>query len=872
MSTKDRRPRPDLDDLDGEIRDHIEAETLDNLARGMSEDAARTAAIRKFGNVARVKEDVRAVWVARWLDQLRQDVRDAVRHLRRNPAFSLAIVATLSLGIGLTTAIYSVVNALLLRPLAYAHPERMVWLSTRAKDSSRDIMNSIDWAVWHSQATSLEHMIAYDNGDATLVVGGEASRLRIVSASDGFWQVTGAQPVLGSLPVDAEVPALAITNRVFVEQFQSDPTVIGRLVSVDGRPATIAAVLPQNYHPQLQTFGVIVDLDSVEPGAYRLMRVDPAPQAITPTTAVHIFHAIGELKAGVTIEQARAEIDAIHVREQRDHPTPFGATSAVVMPLPDKIVGPSRRALTILLASSFVVLLITCANVANLLLAGGAARRKEIALRMALGSGPLRVVRGLLAESLTYAVLAGIGGVLLSLWLVNVVIAIIGAGVPRLTETRLDVGVLGVAAAISIGTAVLFGIGPALTLLATNMQEVLKDGGRTMAASRRVIITGRAMVAVQVALTIVLLAGAGLMLKSVWRMTSYPAGFAPDQLLTMRLDIRGPQYRDQKARHDLAAALVARAKSMPGVRDAAITTGRGSMMLVIKDGEGIPPPGERERRAAPVSSVSPGFGPLLGMSLVSGRWFNDLDAPGVAIINESLARRDFKDTDPIGKRIRVPWLGQNRLGTIVGVARDLKYAAIDADAAPELFFHYADAPFFSITLVMRVDGDPIAAAPAIRKALSAIDPTQSLYNVKTLEEVLSESIAPRRFNLLLLGTFAVVALVLAALGVHGVVAYAASERTREIGIRMALGAGRWNVVRMMVAQGMWSVVAGLFVGLFGAWAATRLIAGLLYGVQPHDTATFTVTTLALGSIACLACVVPAVKAALVDPVMALRAE
>jgi putative ABC transport system permease protein len=600
--------------------------------------------------------------------------------------------------------------------------------------------------------------------------------------------------------------------------------------------------------------------------------VDPPPHVITAMTPVRVYQAIGELKAGVTIDQARAEIDAIHAREQRDHPTPFGTTSVVVTPLQDKIVGPSRRALGILLAASFVVLLITCANVANLLLSRAAERRKEIALRMAVGSGPLRIVRQLLAESLAYSVLGGIGGVLLSWWLVNTVIAVIGAGVPRLTETQLDVGVLAVAAATSIGTALLFGIGPAVALLVTNVHEVLKDGGRTASASRRVMVTGRAMVAVQVALTIVLLAGAGLMFKSVWRMTRYPAGFAPDQILTMRLDIRGPQYRDQKARHDFVAALVSRAKSMPGVSDAAITTGRGSMILVIKEGEGIPPPAERERRAAPVSSISPGFGPLLGMSLLNGRWFNDLDSPGVVIINESLARRDFKDTDPIGRRIRIPWLGQNALGTIVGVARDLKYAAIDADAAPELFFHYADTPFFSVTLVMRVDGDPIAAAPAIRKALSAIDPTQSLYNVKTLEDVLSDSIAPRRFNLLLLGTFAIVALVLAALGVHGVVAYAVSERTREIGIRMALGAERWNVVRLMVAQGMWSVVAGLVVGLVGAWAATRLIAGLLYGVQPHDTATFAVTTLTLGSIASLACVVPALRAALVDPVTALRAE
>ena len=864
--------RPDLDDLDREIRDHIEADTRENVARGMSEDQARAAAIRKFGNVTRVREDVRAVWMPGWLDRVRQDARDAWRYVRRNPPFSFAIVVMLALGVGLTTAIYSVVNAVLLRPLAYAHPERMVWLSTRAKDSSHEIMSSIDFALWQSQATSLEHMIAYDTDEATLVVNGEASRLRIVVASQGFWQVTGAQATFGTLPTDADSQALAVTHRLFVEQFQGDPGVIGRSISVNGQPATIAAVLPETFHPQLPTAGVLVDLDTTQPGAYRMMRVDPPPRVITATTGVRIYQVIGELKAGVGIEQARAEIEAAHAREQRDHPPPFGTSSAVVTPLQDKIVGPSRRALGILLSASFVVLLITCANVANLLLSRAAERRREIALRMSLGSGRARIVRQLFAESVAYAVLGGIGGVWLSRWLVNTVIAVIGPGVPRLTETQLDVGVLAVAAAMSIGTALLFGIGPALALVVTNLQDVLKEGSRTATASRGVMIAGRGMVAVQVALTIVLLAGAGLMFKSIWRMTTYPAGFTPDQILTMRLDIRGPQYRDQKPRHDFAAALVSRTKTIPGVADAAITTGRGSIMLVLKEGEGIPPPNERDGRSAPVSSISSNFGPLLGMSLVSGRWFNDLDSPGVAIINETLARRDFKDTDPIGRRIRMPWLGPDGLATIVGVARDLKYAAIDADAGPELFFRDTDTPISSITLVMRVAGDPVAAAPAIRKALRAIDPTQSFYDVKTLEDVLSDSIAPRRFNLLLLGTFAIVALVLAALGVYGVVAYAVSERTREIGIRLALGAERANVVRLMVAQGMWSVVAGLGVGLFAAWAATRLIASLLYGVQAHDIATFALTTLALVVIACLACVVPAVKAALVNPVIALRTE
>lgn len=866
------RRTPDLDDLDREIRDHIEAETLDNMARGMSDADARSAAIRKFGNVTRVKEDVRGVWVPLWVDQVRQDARDAVRYVRRNPAFSFAIVVTLALGIALTTAIYSVVNAVLLRPLTYAHPDRVVSLATRGKDGGPEFMNSIDFANWRSQANSLAHMIVYDQVDATIVVGGEASRMRIVAASDGFWQVTGAQPVLGALPSANETQMLVLTHRVFREQFHGDAGVIGRAVTIDGRQATIGAVLPEDLQPQLVSFSFGPNPDRVEAAAYRLQAVQPPPTGRGPGTQVRIYQAFGELKEGVSIEQARAEIEAIHNREQREHPTPMGASTAVVVPLRDKIVGPSRLALGVLLTASIVVLLITCVNVANLLLSRSAERRKEIALRMSVGSGPLRVVRQLLAESLGYAMLGGIGGVLLATWLVNAVVSLMGPAVPRLAETTLDLGVMAVTMAMSIGTALLFGVGPATALAFTNVQEVLKEGGRSVSASRRVIITGRAMVAVQVALTVVLLAGAGLMFKSVWQMTSYPPGFAPDRILTMHVDFRGPQYKDQRVRHDYASAVLAKAQSLPGVRQAAITTGRESTMLVIKEGEPIPPPEQREARAAPVSSISAGFGPLLGMSLVRGRWFNEVETPGAVIVNESLARRFFSTGDALGGHIRLPWLGEDRFGTIVGVAGDLKYATIDADTGPELFFHHTDSPLFGITVAMLIDGDPLVAAPAIRKELAAIDPTQSFYDARTMEQALAQSIAPRRFNLLLLGTFAVVALVLAALGVYGVVAYAVAERTQEIGIRLALGAERAQVVRMIVSQGMKSVLAGIAVGLVAAFAATRLIAGLLYGVGSHDAPTFAIATLLLAAIAFAACAAPALRAAFVDPVVALRAE
>jgi predicted permease len=876
------RRRPLLGDLDREIRDHLEAEIEENIARGMSEEAARQAALRKFGNVTRVKEEVRGVWVPRWADHVGQDARDAVRRLRRNPVFAVAIIATLALGIGLTTTIYSVVQAVLLKPLSYPHPDRVVWLTTQAEGNSRpqpreplgnpEMVNELDFAAWQAEATLFEHMIAYIHADATLVAGGEASRARVVSASEGFWDLAGARPVLGGLPSAKDRQVLVLSDRLFRGQFHGDPRVIGQAVTIDGQPMTIGAVLAPDFRPQLPDPGWRPGLDRLEPDAYRGLLIQPPAGPPNRSMMVRIFQAIGELRPDVTIEQAHAELEAIHTRNRQRSPQPFGASSARLITLQEKIVGSSRFALGVLLAAAICVLLVTCANVANLLLSRTSARQKEIALRMSMGSGPLRVIRQLLAESVAYALLGGVGGVVLARWLIDLGVGLMGPAIPRLTETTLDVRVLGVAMAVSLGTALVFGLGPAVALCRTNVQEVLKDGARTASVSPRRRHAGRAMIAVQLALTVVLLVGAGLMLKSVWRMTSYPAGFAPDQILTMRVDFRGPRYRDDRARHDYAESLLARAQSLAGVRDAAITTGPESTMRVIKEGEPFPFPGNPESRAARVSAVSPDFGRIVGMPLLSGRWFEEIEATEVVMINEALARRDYPGMDPVGRRILLPWLGDDVFGTIVGMVGDLKYSRIDADAVPEVFFHHARTRLFGVTLTLRIDGDPLAAAPGITKALAVVDPSQSIFSVQTMETALAESIAPRRFNLLLLGTFALVALVLAVLGVYGVVAYAVAERTHEIGIRLALGAKRQRVVRMIVGDGMLSVLGGLAIGLLAAVAATRLLAGMLYDVDPADPTTFVLITLMSGAIAFIACAAPALNAARVDPVIALRAE
>lgn len=857
--------RPDLDDLDREIADHIDAETLDNIAQGMSETDARAAALRKFGNITRVKEDVRDVWIAAWWDHCRQDARDAWRRVRRSPGLAIAVAGTLALGIGLTTAIFSVVNAVLMRPLAYVNPERTVWLSTvDPRDNTEGMLSGFDFADWRAQSTTLARAVAYSFWDATVVASPYTGRWRILSASDGFWAMTGAQPVLGTLPPADREDVLILTHHTFRDRFGSDPHVIGRVITVGGESATIGAVLPEGFAPQLPAWQWRPGVDQIAIDAYRGLR-PPAPgQNRRAVQQAPIYLAIGELAAGVSLEQARAELATIHKGIDRGE---WAATSVAVTPLRDKVTGEARFALQLLLAAALCVLLITCANVANLLLSRASARQREIALRMSVGGGRLRLVRQLLAESLAFAVLGGLLGIMVAWALVRTIVGALAPSIPRLAETTVDTRVLAFAAALSCVTALVFGLGPALALSRTNALDLLRGSSRT--ASPRVRVAARASMVLQLALTVVLFSTAGLLLKSVWQMTSYPPTLDPGQVLMVRVEFAGEAYREPAPRTAYVDALLERARQLPGVRQAAVTTDQGSWTVVIKEGQ--PVPEDRAAHSATVSSVSPGFGPLLGLSLVRGRWLSDNGQRGEVLINEALARQDFPGVDPIGQRLQLPWV-DNRLGTIVGVVQDLKYARIDADAEPELFVHYKHTRLFGVTLALRLDGDADAALPTVVKALADIDPTQALFAVNTLEQRLSQSIAPQRFNLVLLATFAVVALVIVVLGIYGVVAYTVSARTQEIGIRVALGAYQRQVVGMIVRQAMSSVALGLAAGLVLSALAARLVATLLYDVAPTDAPTLAAVTALLAAIAVAASTVPALKAAVVDPTIALRAD
>ena len=544
-----------------------------------------------------------------------------------------------------------------------------------------------------------------------------------------------------------------------------------------------------------------------------------------------------------------------------------------VTPLPDRLVGEARVSLRVLLAAVAFVLLIACANVAHLLLARASARQKEMAIRIAVGAGRARVFRQTLVESLGLALLGCAAGLLLARWAIAVIVRVGGEAVPRLAESSIDGRVVALALGTALAAAVVFGSGSALSLWTANIHDVLKDGARTSSASSRGVRARSVLVGLELALAVVLLSGAGLMVKSFWRMHTHPAGFDPGRILTMRVDFSGPQYlneSDQARQRAYLDALLRRLRSVPGVQAASIHT-HGDLILANLTVEGAPPV-SRDQPQPPVllNATSAAFAGVMGLRVVSGRWITDTEPAPVIVLNESLARRLFGSDDSVGRRVR---LAPSSYATIVGVVADLRYAKLDESPEAELYSPYSQAPgFYRQTLVIRTAGDPLATAPAIRKIVSDTDKTRSPYDMMTLEQTLSDSILPRRFNLLLLATFAATALLMALIGIYGVIVYSVAQRTHEIGVRMALGAQRQEVLRLVVGQGMRIALVGLVIGLAAASGLTRLMASVLYDVEPTDPQTFAAVAAVLVATAFGACWGPARKAALADPVIALRYE
>ncbi|HYL75227.1 MAG TPA: ABC transporter permease [Bryobacteraceae bacterium] len=851
--------------LDRDIREHIEMETRDNIDRGMAPDEARLAALRKFGNVLRVTEETRAVWRWGWAERMLQDTRYALRGLRRNPVFAAVAILTLALGIGMNTAVFGVVSAVLIKPLPYPDAGRLVWLANYNRRFHFEASSSADFYDWRAQAQSFEAMTGYGTVDSTVQDGDQSAKHAFVSITPEFWRMAGVKPAMGRLFTESERNVVVLTWRMFEQRFAADPRVLGRVIRVDGRQETIIGVLPKDFR-----FVLPSPLAGGMTGEAEVF----TPNIITPDLQARggsllIMFVVGKLKPGVPIEKARAELETIQARIARDNPKMAGFYSVAEMrvtPLQEKLVGGSRRALVILLAAVGFVLLIACANLGNLLLARATARQREIAIRAAIGAGRKRLLWHFLVEGLTLAMLGGAAGLAIARGANALLLRLSPAAIPRLSEVGIDWRVLLFALAISLFSGVVFGLAPAFSISTKSLHAVLKGGARSVSTGAAGMHLRRVLVAAELAMALILLTGAGLMVKSFSRMYSHPASFEPEKIGLMKVFLSGPAYREKAAAIAYAQRLIERVSAVPGVQAVALTNESGSGGVDL-DG----PPRFPQGQAPQVyfRAASSGYPRVVGIPLVKGRWITDDEPSPVVMVNETFVRRILANEEPLGQRIRI----HNVLSTIVGVAGDLKISRLDADPDPEVMIPYNQTSVFRrLDVLVRTPGKPAAILPDVRKAVQQLDPTQPPYGVTTLEGALTESIAPRRFNLLLLGTFAASAVLLALIGIYGVMSYAVTQRTQEIGIRMALGARRKEIVRMVVGQGMAVALTGIAVGVAAAFGLTRLMASLLFDVKPNDPLTFAAVAIALTATALLASCIPALKAARVDPLLALRYE
>ena len=857
------------DDLERDIREHIELETRDNVERGMSPEAARFAALRKFGNVALAAEDTRAVWRWMWLDRFRQDIRHALRGLRRNPAFAAVSILTLALAIGMNAAVFSVVSATLIKPLPYPEPNRLMWVAMYSSRFHFEASSAPDFSDWRSQTHSFDKMAGYGTVDRTVQDGSESSKHSFVWTTPEFWSIAGAHAALGRLFSAADRNVVVLTWRMFEQQFASDRRVVGKTVRVDGRSTTIIGVLPAEFRflPPGATGGL---LNGMSGEAEAFTPVILTPELQRRGGPMLLMFVVARLKPGISRQQALAELQNLEARTVSQYPAMrdfYTASQLRVVPLQEKLVGESRRALLILLAAVGFVLLIACANLGNLLLARATTRRREMAIRSAIGAGRGRLLRYFLVEAIALAMPGAAAGLVLARAAVALLVRLSPAAVPRIAEVAIDWRVTVFTIAASFLAALIFGCVPVFSLPAGSLYAVLKDGGRA-SGSRNALRLRQILVAAELALALVLLMGAGLMVKSFARMYNHPTSFEPEKIGIAKVFLSGPAYRDSERGATLAYAkhVIDQASAIAGVEKVALSNISGSGFADV-DGSPRFPPGQAPQVVT--RAVSFEYPRLVGIPLLKGRLTADNEAARVVMVNQTFARRVFGDENPLGQRLRI----SGGPAAIVGVVGDLKVSRLDAEPEPEILVPFQQASAFRrFDVLFKSSTQPAALLPEVRKAIQRIDPTQPPYGLSTLENALDESIAPRRFNLLLLGAFAGGAVLLALVGIYGLTSYSVTQRTQEIGVRMALGARRKEIVRMVVRHGMIVALAGIVPGITAALALTRLMAALLFNVQPNDAPTFAVVTAALTATALAACLLPALRAARVDPTAALRYE
>ena len=807
-----------------------------------------------------------------------QDIRYGIRMLVKNPGFTIVAVLALTLGIGADSAIFSVVNAVLLKPLPYHESDRLVFLSERSQVLEGMSIAYPNFLDWREQNNSFESIGVYRRQSYNLTGVGEPERLEAGQVSADLFTVLRVNPSHGRVFTnDEDKPGaesvVVLSHALWQRRFGGDPGILGRNLTMDGRSFTVIGIMPPEFlFPSRAEMWTPVGQLAKDPG-WESRGNHPG------------LYAMARLRPGVTVEQAREDMEIVASNLEKQYPNTNTGNRATLTPALENVVRRIRSALLVLLAAVGFVLLIACANVANLLLARATNRQKEIAIRTALGASRARIVRQLLTESLLLSFAGGALGLALAQAGVKLIVAISPNSIPRSSEIGLDLRVVAFTFAVSLLTGAIFGLAPAIQASKPDLNETLKEAGRGSTGRRHFLRS--ALVVSEVALTLVLLIGAGLMIRSFYHLQRVDPGFVPDNLLTFNVALPQKKYAEGPQRANFYQQLLQNIRALPGVQSAGMATGLPLGNNGWQSGfwiEGRPQPPQGQEPLTEVAFISPDYLDVMKMTLLTGRNFTEQDIkppdppntppspfnrPTVTIIDEEFARRYFADENPLGQQLTF-WRGKV---TIVGVVRRVKMEGLSTDSnRVQSYYPYLQNPSGSMSIVVRTDGDPTSLANAVRQQVLAIDPDQPIYGVQTMGEIWTDSIAPERLYLMLLGTFAGVALVLAAVGIYGVMAYSVTQRTHEIGIRMALGARQGNVLGMVIRQGMTLTVVGLALGLVGAWAATRAMSSLLFGISATDPTTFALISVVLGLVAMGACFVPARRATKVDPMIALRYE
>jgi predicted permease len=866
-------------ELDKELCFHLESETEANLRLGLAPLDAQHAALRRLGGVAQIQEECRDMRRAGYFENFVRDLQYAIRTLARTPGFAAVIVLTLALSIGANSAIFSVIDGVLLRPLPYPHPERLVRVFFTSRIYRRFPLNPFDLRDIRARNRSFGAIAGITRNDRQLSGAGRPERLISFSVTAGYFRVLGINPALGrEFTTEDELPGrgaqVILSDRVWRTRFAADPAIVGRKITIGSEPFTVTGVMPPVSHPG-NTYHPLADGDTVD--------------VWTPFTFVgdgsrrssHYIEVFARLKAGITVAQSQADMNLQVQQLGREHVEATRGWQPLVIPLYQELVGPSRPMLLVLLGAVGLVLLIACANAANLLLARASSRQREIAVRAALGAGRSRLVRQMLTESLLLAVVGGVLGAGVAVGGVRALTSLLPADFPRAAAIHLDASVFFFTGLVTLATGLLFGLAPAIQASRADLHQALRESGRGASAGSRQLWIRNALVVGEIALACVLLAGAGLMLRSFVNMLRDDPGFRAGRVVTAAISLPSATYKtpqDDLTFFDrLNRALIA----MPGVRAAGVGsdlpwTGYDDNVSGFTIEGKVTPAGHPFH--ARFHTVTEQYFQALGIPLLRGRFFtphDDMKSAPVILVNSLMARLDWPGEDVIGKRLTFDdnpkegdWF------TVVGVVADVKDRPNSAAAEPSIFWPLLQTPFDSnqMAVVVRAQGDPAQIGSQLRGAVARLDPELAVADLKEMDDVAGQSFSGPRFTLFLIVLFAALAVTLAAIGIYGVISYSVSRRTHEFGLRMALGARPGNVIRQVMMQGIRLALVGIAAGMLAALALGRLLWSLLYKVSPSDPATFAAVAFIAVLIAALACYIPARRATAADPIAALRAD